>query len=104
MPSGNAAMIPVETALHIFEIVSILGGGFTVAYRMGQFAQSVKDANRAFVEKMEESKVDRAVIHEEIRALSKIAADNALLDLRIAMLEKWYDELRRGIGQIEALK
>lgn len=97
----------VEEILHVLEIVSILGGGLAFAYKMGGFAQAINDANQNFIDKMEESKEDRAQIHQELRAISDLVGSQRVTDSRLDSigdrmnkLEQWYDELRRGKGYI----
>ena len=93
-----SAEIPIDAILHILEIGSILIGGFTVAYRIGKFTEKVTNSNLAFEKELLESRDDRKAIHIELRKLTEIVAEQNVFNVRLNMLEKWYDELKRGIG------
>lgn len=97
----------IDQILHMAELASIAGGAITVAYKIGTFTQAVENANKTFIKEMEESKQDRAGIHDEIKRLAEAMGRDQVFTLQIANLERavgevreWYDDLRRGKGKI----
>jgi len=100
--------VNLDQILHVAELFCIAGGAVVVAFKIGGFTKAIEISNVNFRREMEESKKDRAGIHDEIRRLAEAMTKDQIFDLRIAnletahnKLEQWYDELRRNVGKIE---
>jgi hypothetical protein len=83
--------VSVDTALKLIEIVSILGGGGLVAFRLGKNSQVVREA-------MRQQASEIAALKDEIKELSKLVTEVAVQSKRLDMLEQRYEELRHGEG------
>lgn len=91
----------------VLGVTTIIGTIISAAgYIASKFTQAVtrfevNDSTRA----SEISRINTVVEKIEI-TVSQIAVDranSAALERRVATLERWYDELRRGVGRIEAI-
>ena len=89
--------VSIDTALKLIEIVSILGGGGTVAFRLGKNSQVVREA-------MRQQAAEIAALKDEIKELSKLVTEVAVQSKRLDMLEQRYEELRHGEGFVFPLK
>jgi hypothetical protein len=83
--------VSIDTAFKLIEIVSILGGGGLVAFRLGKNSQVVRES-------MRQQATEIAALKDEIRELSRLVTEVAVQSARIDMLEKRYEELRHGEG------
>lgn len=83
--------VSLDTALKLAEIVSILGGGSLVAFRLGKSSQVVKEA-------MRQQAAEIAMLKDEIKELSKLVTEVAVQSKRLDILEQRYEELRHGEG------
>jgi len=81
----------LDTAFKLIEIVSILGGGGMVAFRLGKNSQVVREA-------MRQQAAEIAALKDEIKELSKLVTEVAVQSKRLDILERRYDELRHGEG------
>ena len=83
--------VSIDTAFKVIEIISILGGGGLVAFRLGKNSQVVREA-------MRQQATEIAALKDEIKELSKLVTEVAVQSKRLDMLEQRYDELRHGEG------
>ena len=83
----------LDTAFKLIEIVSILGGGGMVAFRLGKNSQVVREA-------MRQQAAEIAMLKDEIKELSKLVTEVAVQSKRLDILEQRYEELRHGEGFI----
>jgi hypothetical protein len=90
--------IPLDIALKVAEIVSILAGGTVVAFRLGRTTQRVEAA-------MTQQGQEINSLRDEIKTLSKLITEVALQgqrldmqDKRLDTLDRRYEELRHGEG------
>jgi hypothetical protein len=81
----------IDSALKLIEIVSILGGGGMVAFRLGKNSQVVREA-------MRQQAAEIAALKDEIKELSKLVTEVAVQSKRLDILEQRYEELRHGEG------
>ena len=81
----------LDTAFKLIEIVSILGGGGLVAFRLGKNSQVVREA-------MRQQATEIAALKDEIKELSKLVTEVAVQSKRLDILEQRYEELRHGEG------
>jgi hypothetical protein len=81
----------IDSALKLIEIVSILGGGGMVAFRLGKNSQVVREA-------MRQQAAEIAALKDEIKELSKLVTEVAVQSKRLDILEQRYEELRHGDG------
>ena len=92
--------VSVETFLHTTEIVSIVVGGLSVAYRIGKthstIAAAIKNQNQA----SERQANEISDLKTEIKKLNDVLTALAVQESRLDMHEKWIDELRHGIGLV----
>jgi hypothetical protein len=90
--------ISIETVLHMVEIVALVGGGFSVAYRLGKTHSAITAA----IEKQDAAALrhtgEIAELKTEIKKLNDVLTALAVQENRLDMHEKWIDELRRGVG------
>jgi len=95
-----ALTVSVETFLHAMEIVSIVVGGLSVAYRIGKthsaIAAAIKNQNQA----SERQANEISDLKIEIKKLNDVLTALAVQESRLDMHEKWIDELRHGIGLV----
>jgi hypothetical protein len=91
--------ISIETILHVVEIVALVGGGFSVAYRLGKTHSAITAA----IEKQDAAAARQAAeiseLKTEIKKLGDVLTALAVQENRLDMHEKWIDELRRGGGR-----
>ena len=83
--------VSLDTVFKLIEIVSILGGGGLVAFRLGKNSQVVREA-------MRQQAAEIASLKDEIKELSKLVTEVAVQSKRLDMLEQRYEELRHGEG------
>jgi TolA-binding protein len=90
--------ISLDIALKVAEIVSVLGGGTVVAFRLGRTTQRVEAA-------MTQQGYEINSLRDEIKTLSKLITEVALQgqrldmqDKRLDTLDRRYEELRHGEG------
>ena len=83
--------VSIDTAFKLIEIVSMLGGGGLVAFRLGKNSQVVREA-------MRQQAAEIAMLKDEIKELSKLVTEVAVQSKRLDMLEQRYEELRHGEG------
>jgi hypothetical protein len=83
--------IPLDTIFKLVEIVSILGGGGLVAFRLGKNSQAVREA-------MRQQATEITLLREEVKELSKLVTEVAVASKRLDILEQRYEELRHGEG------
>jgi hypothetical protein len=83
--------IQLDTIFKVVEIVSILGGGGLVAFRLGKNSQAVREA-------MRQQAAEITLLREEVKELSKLVTEVAVQSKRLDILEQRYDELRHGEG------
>ena len=83
--------VSLDTVFKLIEIVSILGGGGLVAFRLGKNSQVVREA-------MRQQAAEIASLRDEIKELSKLVTEVAVQSKRLDMLEQRYEELRHGEG------
>jgi hypothetical protein len=81
----------IDTAFKLIEIVSIVGGGGLVAFRLGKNSQVVREA-------MRQQAAEIAALKDEIKELSKLVTEVAVQSKRLDILEQRYEELRHGEG------
>jgi hypothetical protein len=84
------------TVLQIAEIISILGGGGLVSYRLGRTSSRV-EASMALQGR------EIATLKDEIKILSQVVTQVAVQTARLDMLEKRFEELRHGEGFVYPL-
>jgi len=82
-----------DNALRILEIVSILGGGGMVAFRLGRTTATMQGAVEVQNSAIDDLKV-------EVRKLSDVLTKLAVQEQRLNMLDKHIDELRHGEGYV----
>jgi hypothetical protein len=90
--------ISIETVLHVVEIVALVGGGFSVAYRLGKTHSAITAAIEKQDAAAERQAVEIADLKTEIKKLGDVLTALAVQENRLDMHEKWIDELRRGLG------
>ena len=83
--------VSIDTAFKLIEIVSMLGGGGLVAFRLGKNSQVVREA-------MRQQATEIAALKDEIKELSKLVTEVAVQSKRLDILEQRYEELRHGEG------
>jgi hypothetical protein len=90
--------VSVETMLHVVEIVALVGGGLSVAYRLGKTHTAIIAAIEKHDAAAERQAVEIADLKTEIKKLGDVLTALAVQENRLDMHEKWIDELRRGLG------
>ena len=88
--------VSIDTAFKLIEIVSMLGGGGLVAFRLGKNSQVVREA-------MRQQTAEIAMLKDEIKELSKLVTEVAVQSKRLDILEQRYEELRHGEGFVVPL-
>jgi hypothetical protein len=86
-------MIDLNTALQIIQIVSVVGGGGLVAFRLGQATQLQAATNRLHSEEIAELKA-------AMKDFAKVVTELAVQGNRLDMLDQRYEELRHGEGYV----
>lgn len=87
-----------NTVLIILQIVALLFAGGMVFYRLGGIAQQFK------IHSQEISDL-KITVQKTAELITEMAIQTTRMDAmaqRLNLVEKWYDELRRGIGFIDA--
>jgi hypothetical protein len=84
--------------LHIAEILAIVCGGLTVAFKLGRTHQAITAAIEKQDAAAERQAVEIADLKTEIKKLGDVLTALAVQENRLDMHEKWIDELRRGLG------
>ena len=95
--------ITLDAALKIAEIVSIIGGGGLVVYRLGRTSAKIEAAMTLQAAEISELKEDVKVVG---RLLTDVAVQKERLDSharRLDLLDRRYDELRHGEGFVYPL-
>ena len=90
--------ISIETVLHVVEIVALVGGGFSVAYRLGKTHTAITAAIERQDVAAQRHTSEIAELKTEIKKLNDVLTALAVQENRLDMHEKWIDELRRGLG------
>jgi hypothetical protein len=108
--SPTDASNSLEVILRIGEILSILGGGVLVAFKLGRSTQSMEAAIGAQALSAVQQKDEISQLKIEVRKLSDImthiAVQNTRMDTmaeRVTMLDQRFEELRHGEGFIYPL-
>lgn len=93
----------IDNAFKILEIISIIGGGGLVVFRLGRAMATFETVGRAQGQEIRELK-------DSVKELGKIVVNQALQNQRLdqigqqqALLAKQLDELRHGEGFIYPL-
>jgi len=93
----------VAIAVGIAQIVSILGGGGLVAYRLGRTTQRMESSIDLQKQLSLQNGEEIRELKSEVKALNALMTEVALQKVAIERLEQWYDELRRGEGFVYPL-
>ena len=84
--------IPLDTALKIAEVISIIAGGGTVAYRLGRTTERMEQS-------MSMQRDHIATLQDDVKELNKLLTEVALqkqrLDMHAAQIEDLSDQVRR---------
>lgn len=83
--------ISVETVLKIAEVLSILGGGGVVAFRLGRTAQRMEAS-------MDLQRAQISELQGEVKGLRSLMTQVALQDQRLTMMDHRIEELRSVRG------
>lgn len=94
---------PVESVLKVLEIVSILGGGGTVAYRLGRTTERVEQtlANQNILLAQQSDEI--RALKDETKKWNEVLTQIALQKRDIELLNDRYEELRHGEGFVHPL-
>jgi hypothetical protein len=94
----DGAAISISDILHGLEIISIVGGGMIVAFRLGRTHAAIEAAitNQNIVAKLQSDEI--AELKAEVKKLGDVLTALAVQENRLDMHEKWIDELRHGRG------
>ena len=97
----------VYIAVGVAQVLSILGGGLMVAYRLGLSTRSVEAAvevqaliSKQNSEAIRDLRVDVSGVRNDVNEVRRLMAEVAAQKSAIDRLERWYDELRHGIGLV----
>jgi hypothetical protein len=92
--------VPISIAdiLHLAELVALVGGGFTLAYKLGKTHTAITAAIEKQDSAAQRHTNEIADLKTEIKKLGDVLTALAVQENRLDMHEKWIDELRRGIG------
>lgn len=85
--------ISLEAVLRIAEIVSILGGGGLVAFRLGRVTSRVEQAISGQGDQIK-------AMQGELKEFGKLMTTVALQGQRLDLLDARYEELRHGEGYV----
>ena len=88
--------LTLDNIFKILEIISILGGGSFVAWRLGRVGGRIEVANELQAARLE-------ALENDVKALNKIITQVAVQHERINFLEKRVEELRHGEGIVTPL-
>lgn len=89
-------MFAFEWTFRAGDVLTFIGGISVAAaflYRKGGDETAIKMTLRSVTDELAEMKL-------EFKAFGATLTEVALQKMQIAMLMKWYDELRRGVGRI----
>lgn len=83
-----------------FQILSVLGGGGVIAYRLGQSNQRLESAVEFTKSLSAQTTTAITELKADVAALRTVLTEVALQKAEIAQLRQWYDELRHGEGLV----
>ena len=84
-------VLTLDNIFKIIEIISLVGGGGFVVWRVGRVGGRIETSN-------ELQSLRLAALEVDIKALNKVITEVAVQNNRIDMLEKRYEEIRHGEG------
>jgi hypothetical protein len=90
--------LSLETMLRIGEILSILGGGGVVAFRIGRSTSRVEGVIKAQALVSTQHRDDIFELKTEIRKLNDVLQTLAAQQERMQGLQRQIDEMRHGRG------
>lgn len=90
----------LDSALRIVEILSILGGGVVVIFRLGRSTEKMQAVVQMHADYAERQSGEIADIKKQVQKLSDVITQLAVQGTRLDMIDKRVDELRRGEGFI----
>lgn len=93
----------IDTLLRIAEVISIVGGGGLVAFRLGRSTEKMQASLEAQAEYGRSHAREIAELKDEVKQLGVILTKLALQEQRLDMLDKRYEELRHGEGFVYPL-
>src|SRR4051794_27432091 len=95
--------VSFEAILKIAEIISVIGGGGLVVFRLGRTTSTRESAMKSQGTAIEELKEDVKIVGKLLTevAVQKTRLDG--LDQRIGTLDRRYEELRHGEGFVYPL-
>lgn len=96
----NAA--DLDIILKIGEILSILGGGALVAFRLGRTTSRVEASLQAQNQLLESQSAEITELKNETKKLGDVLTQIAVQQTRIERLENDLRELRHGRGFVQA--
>jgi len=79
-------------------IVALVGGGFSVAYRLGKTHSAITAAIEKQDAAAQRQALEIAELKSEVKKLGDVLTALAVEENRLDMHEKWIDELRQGVG------
>lgn len=88
----------LDTMLRLAEILSIIGGGGIVAFRLGRSTEKMQAAVDKQAELAKQQNEEISELKKEIKQIGVILTSLALQEQRLDMLDKRYEELRHGEG------
>jgi hypothetical protein len=91
----------LDTVLRVIEIISIIGGGGLVAFKLGRSTEKMQASIEVQTISAKRQSDDIADLKHEIKQLGAILTKLALQEQRLDMLDKRYEELRHGDGWIQ---
>ncbi len=94
------ADISLDTALRVCEILSIIGGGGLVAYKLGRSTEKIQAAIDGQAKSSEAQSAEISALKNEMKKLGDILTQLALQGQRLDMLDQRYEELRHGEGYV----
>jgi hypothetical protein len=94
------AALTTGDVLHILEIVSIIGGGGGVAYKIGRFAEKVEQATMQQSIVLDRQTAEIEDLKVEMKKLNDVLTTLAVQDERLNALNHRLEELAHGQGFI----
>lgn len=94
--AGEPSMT-LDAILKVIEIVSFLGGGGLVFFRLGRVTASVQSA-------MATQTADISELKQDIKVVSRVLTELAVQKTRLDNIDKRIDELRHGDGWIRGAR